>query len=224
MKILSFDTTNIKPSISLFEDGEILDLIIIEENAKPAELMIVKIEEILDSNEISYDDLDAISFCKGPASFTSVRIGLAIAKTLALTLNIEFFSFDSLLTIAQKYQDFSGPITVLVDAKMQEFFYAEFYNHDNKIEVIQNSQLIQLQDLDKINLHENMLICGSGKELLFDIAQKQNINPQISDENDKFSADILAIMAFNKMSLGIKGDRNFMPDYLRNPKIGVRKS
>lgn len=47
-----------------------------------------KIEEILDSLSISADNLQGIVVFRGPGSFTGLRIGFAVANTLAYSLKI----------------------------------------------------------------------------------------------------------------------------------------
>ncbi len=224
MKILAFDTTNLKPSIALLEGDNIIDLQIIEESQKQAELLIIKIEEILTNNNISYQDLDAIGFSKGPASFTTLRIGLCVAKTLSLVLKIPFYGFDSLFLIASKFKDFQGNILVISDAKMDEFFIAEFSCSQNKLTTIQDSRLITLSDLKKIEISKQHLICSSAKYITQEILAKRNIACSISNNNDEISADILAILAQEKLKINAKSDEDFDPSYLRNPKIGVRKT
>ncbi len=214
MKILAIDTTNIKPSIALMIDGKV-SVEIIEDSSKACELLVLKTEEILAKNQISYQDLNAIAICKGPASFTAIRIGLSCAKALSLALKIPFFTFDSLFAIANKYREFKGKIFVIMDAKMDEFFFAEFLSDGKKISVIQESKLINLEEFQKINYGSNALICGSAKDY---ILKKENL---VFAKNDEISAESLLDLAFDK---GFESENDFLQaSYLRNPIISKRK-
>lgn len=46
------------------------------------------IDKIITESEITFSDISAIKVNKGPGSFTGIRVGLAIANTLAYLLKI----------------------------------------------------------------------------------------------------------------------------------------
>ncbi|WP_373478910.1 tRNA (adenosine(37)-N6)-threonylcarbamoyltransferase complex dimerization subunit type 1 TsaB [Geminocystis sp.] len=52
---------------------------------------------------LSWQDLDFISIAKGPGSFTSTRIGIVTAKTLAQQLNIPVYGISTLESLAWFY-------------------------------------------------------------------------------------------------------------------------
>jgi len=54
------------------------------------------IEELFKENNLNIKDLKKIIVVNGPGSFTGIRIGLSIAKTLAYALNIEINTLSSL--------------------------------------------------------------------------------------------------------------------------------
>ncbi len=220
MKILAIDTTNIRPSVCLFDGAKILSLKIIEQASKPAELLIPCIEEVLSENNIWYQDLAAVGVCKGPASFTSVRIGLSCVKTLSLAVKIPFYSFDSLLAIANKYRDFDTKILVAMDAKMNEFFVGEFLAKNGVISVISESKLMSLSELENLDLSGDFMICGSGKS----VVEKVCGRARLSDGRDEISADSLALMTHEACFDDEKiEDEELKALYLRDPKISERK-
>lgn len=55
--------------------------------------LLIKIEKLLKSQKKSFQDLTAIVVNQGPGSFTGVRVGVAVANTLAWSLNIPVFGF-----------------------------------------------------------------------------------------------------------------------------------
>ena len=90
---LGIDTANTPLSVAIVKDGQLLA----EENnamavnhslrAMPA------IEELFDKVGIAPADIDAIAVSEGPGSYTGVRIGVTIAKTLAWTLGNHYMDF-----------------------------------------------------------------------------------------------------------------------------------
>jgi len=87
-------------NISLLKDGKLKSTI--EEISKQNHSILVMpmIDNILKSNKITTSDLNEIIVVNGPGSFTGVRIGVVIAKTLAYTLNIPIKTITSLECIS----------------------------------------------------------------------------------------------------------------------------
>ena len=55
------------------------------------------IREIFEENNLDIKDLNKVIVINGPGSFTGIRIGLTIAKTIAYTLNIKINTISSLM-------------------------------------------------------------------------------------------------------------------------------
>ena len=67
-------------------------------------------------------DIEKIVVAKGPGSYTGVRIGVTIAKTLAWTLNIPLVGISSLEVLAAGVgRYFDGYISPLFDAVVVKF-------------------------------------------------------------------------------------------------------
>ena len=80
------------------------------------------IEELLKKVDIQPSELDAIAVANGPGSYTGVRIGVTIAKTLAWTLNIPIFSVSSLQLLAANAPYFPGVVCTIMDARRGNVF------------------------------------------------------------------------------------------------------
>ncbi len=222
MKILAFDTTGEVNSVAIIDAGRKVDLLKIEGESKGAELLILAIEEVMQRGGASFDDLDAIAVTNGPASFTSVRIGLAAAKGFVLASEKFLLTYDSLLTRAYAFRDFVGRITVCMDAKMNEFFVASFICDGSLLVVDEESRLARGEDLPAVRLEQGQLLVGSGANLLAKVAAQKGLDVTLG-EDKLFLADDLALMAFEDFSSGAIGDGDSSPNYARQPKIGKRK-
>ncbi len=88
MYSLFIDTHDEYINIVLFKDGKVLD-----EKHKLSQMQhsvftMPLIDEIINSNNLDIKDVNEILVVNGPGSFTGVRIGVTISKTLAFCLNI----------------------------------------------------------------------------------------------------------------------------------------
>ena len=58
------------------------------------------IQEVLQESQVSMQELTGVIVAKGPGSYTGLRIGVTVAKTLAKTLRIPLKAVSSLQVIA----------------------------------------------------------------------------------------------------------------------------
>ncbi len=86
------------------------------------------IESVLGQAGISATDLVGIGLTEGPGSFTGVRLGVAIVKTLALVAECPVIAWDTLELLAhQSLGTFgAGRVAVALDARRGELYGAVF--------------------------------------------------------------------------------------------------
>ena len=96
MNTLFIDTHNEIIKIILFKDGKILEFKEKESSMQHSVYTMPMIETVLKNNNLNSTDLNEIIVVNGPGSFTGVRIGVTIAKTMAYLLNIPIKIIDML--------------------------------------------------------------------------------------------------------------------------------
>ena len=86
------------------------------------------ITDIITENGAKQDELDAISVTTGPGSFTGIRVGLALAKGMAYTLNKKIIPIDNFELIQKQAENFikQDKYCYLIPAKRPEFYYKLF--------------------------------------------------------------------------------------------------
>jgi tRNA threonylcarbamoyladenosine biosynthesis protein TsaB len=111
--ILSFDTATENATSALVDDGEVL-----AERSSYARTLFEDVDALLRQGGARPADLDALAVGIGPGSFTGVRIGLAAARGLALSLGLEGAGVSTLAALAAGAP---GAVPV-VDARRREVF------------------------------------------------------------------------------------------------------
>lgn len=91
MKTLFIDTHLSDIIVVLYENGLVVDKKEVINKKNNSEYMFPTIVEVINDQKI-----DEIIVVNGPGSFTGVRLGVTIAKTLAYTLNIPIKTITSL--------------------------------------------------------------------------------------------------------------------------------
>jgi tRNA threonylcarbamoyladenosine biosynthesis protein TsaB len=111
--ILAFDTATDIATSALVDDGAVLG----EARSRPQELL-GEIDRMLDAAGRAPGDVDVIVVGTGPGSFTGTRIGLAVARGLALALEIPAAGVSTLDALAASAPN-AFPV---VDARRGEVF------------------------------------------------------------------------------------------------------
>ena len=139
--ILFIDSHSINFCVCLLNDGKVFSKR--EHSGKNhSEVAIPLINELLSDNGLTTTDLNGIIVVNGPGSFTGVRIGVTIAKTLAYSLNIPIKSITTLecLGISENdkfdiiaFRDNKGVYSALYDGEFIDYEYRSNIDFDNYI-------------------------------------------------------------------------------------------
>jgi tRNA threonylcarbamoyladenosine biosynthesis protein TsaB len=121
------ETATTNCSVGIAVNGELISLK--EDNSKNyshAEKLHVFMDQILEENGLTVEDLDAIAVSKGPGSYTGLRIGVSAAKGLCFSLNIPLISIPTLQLLAKKLEGENDLVIPMLDARRMEVYSAVF--------------------------------------------------------------------------------------------------
>ena len=113
MLVLAFDTATDVATSALLRDGDVLG----ERTAVPRTLL-EDLDALLRDVDAEQDEVDALVVGTGPGSFTSTRIGLAVARGLGLALDVPAAGVSTLDALASARAD-AFPV---IDARRREVF------------------------------------------------------------------------------------------------------
>jgi tRNA threonylcarbamoyladenosine biosynthesis protein TsaB len=113
MLTLAFDTATDVATSALVRDGDVLG-----ERSSRAVTVLADADELLREAGLGPADLDLLVVGVGPGSFTGVRIGLAMARGLALALDLPVAGVSTLEALAAGAP---GAVPV-IDARRREVF------------------------------------------------------------------------------------------------------
>ena len=125
--ILFIDTHDELITIALKNNEELFVKTKVSEYAHSVYTMPM-IEEIFKENNLNIKDLEKIIVVNGPGSFTGIRIGLSIAKTLAYALNISINTMSSLTAYLVSNETNDNKKAVIEDNKG---YYVSVFDKDN---------------------------------------------------------------------------------------------
>ncbi|PLT32461.1 tRNA (adenosine(37)-N6)-threonylcarbamoyltransferase complex dimerization subunit type 1 TsaB [Bacillus sp. V5-8f] len=146
MTVLAIDTSNFALGIALARENQVIGEYITNIKKNHSLRVMPAIEALLKDCEIQTSDLEKIVVAKGPGSYTGVRIGVTIAKTLAWTLNIPLVGVSSLEILAANGRYFNGILSPLFDARRGQIYTGLYRYNDNRLEALREDTNILATD------------------------------------------------------------------------------
>lgn len=165
---LGIDTANAPLSVAIVKDGRVVAETVQNMKVTHSVGAMPAVEELFAKANMKPSQIDAVAISEGPGSYTGVRIGVTIAKTLAWTLKKPLVGVSSLQVLAANAKLFNGVICPLFDARRQHV-YAAAYRGEILEEVIADHHdhidglLAKLQ-----TLNEKVLFIGTDVEPFWD--------------------------------------------------------
>ncbi|WP_394238938.1 tRNA (adenosine(37)-N6)-threonylcarbamoyltransferase complex dimerization subunit type 1 TsaB [Niallia oryzisoli] len=217
MNVLAIDTSNYALGIAIMNGEGVIGEYITNMKKNHSVRVMPAIEKLLFDCEMKPADLDKIVVAKGPGSYTGVRIGVTIAKTLAWALSIPLVGVSSLEVLAAgagRY--FNGCISPLFDARRGQIYTGLYQYQHGRLESLVKDQLILSKDWagelkqyggkvlfigSDVKLHREVLEQTLGESAIF--AELTEHNPRPSE---------LALLGYDKPGEDI---HSFVPNYIR---------
>lgn len=221
MKILAIDTSSSICSSAILENDTVIDEINLDNGRTHSENLMPIVDEILSKNDIKLSDINLISCCVGPGSFTGIRIGVATIKALAEVHNIPVASVTSLEILARI--DTSDKTKVaLIDAKNNQVYCGIFDDEYNpKQEFIADDILNVIEVMKK---YDNIICIGDGAVLHKDIIEQNIKNVCFQDVNTQKAA-YGGMIAYKKyLNNDLKNADTIVPIYLRKSQAERMKN
>jgi tRNA threonylcarbamoyl adenosine modification protein YeaZ len=130
MTLLAIATSSPQGSLAL-ADGQpgalrLLHETVWEKKAMHSELATVNLQALLSASGKRIGDLTHIAVINGPGSFTGIRVGVNLARTLAYSLSLPAACFNALAVSAHKTLS-TGQTGLFAIKAVQTFHYAAVY-------------------------------------------------------------------------------------------------
>lgn len=159
MLILGIDTSTKVCSVALYDTEKgILGEMNISVAKNHSNLILLLIDQLFSMTETTIEEVQRIAVGMGPGSFTGIRIGMAIAKGLAIGKNMEIVAISGLEALASTCQT-EARIFSLIDARKERVYYQVF---DGKTPLCEPQDAKLDEVLEKYQGKDNNYFVGDG--------------------------------------------------------------
>lgn len=161
LKILAVDTATEACSAALYINGELFERYQLAPR-EHTQLILQMVEQLLEQQQLSLKQLDALAFGRGPGSFTGVRIATGVVHGLAFASDLPVVPVSTLAAIAQYAHQQNGQSQVLagIDARMGGIYWGAYALGDNGLMQLQGTE--QIASPDALQLPESGEWFGAG--------------------------------------------------------------
>ncbi len=131
--------------------------------AKSSEQTLPQVQRLMREAELTFAQLQAVVFGRGPGAFTGLRTACSVAQGLAFGANVKVLPIDTLLAVAEtareqlqqgathlETQGNTSEVTrvlTVVDARMDQVYLAAYEHTSNGWRCVQEAEVLSPQDV-----------------------------------------------------------------------------
>jgi tRNA threonylcarbamoyladenosine biosynthesis protein TsaB len=123
-RALAIETSGRLGSVAIVEDGRVVAEDEFPHGLQHAAEIIPRIDRLCRERGWSPSDLREIYVSAGPGSFTGLRIGITLAKTLAFVTGARIVAVPTVSVLAQNAPHDARHLVIVLDAKREQIFTA----------------------------------------------------------------------------------------------------
>lgn len=207
MARLILDASDGYLSIVITKNNQIIARKKVECKQNLSELLLLAIDDCLQTAGIKKEDLQEIVATKGPGSYTALRVVLTVAKSFSYALNIPIKTISTLRLKAAINQDKDSIIVALIDGRRGNVFASAY---KQKVEVIKEDYYTLVGLLSKLSQFDEKIIFVASQFNQFNFESFDKTYEQIENQ---YIAENIIFVADDELE--ISDFYNANPSYLR---------
>jgi tRNA threonylcarbamoyladenosine biosynthesis protein TsaB len=161
VRVLGIETATWTASIGIVEEETVLAERTRTAVGSHAISLLSLIDEVLAAARLSLSAVDLIALSVGPGSFTGLRIGLSVAKGIALGADKPVIGVPTLTALAYAVGPRAGTICPVLDARKHEVYAAAFEWSAGEVRQLWAPAVLTPEAL-AVRLRPPCLLCGDG--------------------------------------------------------------
>jgi ribosomal-protein-alanine acetyltransferase/universal bacterial protein YeaZ len=235
MRVLAIDTSAEVCSVAIVEDGILIKSLKSNGEVEHSQTLMPMIKTILESLNITLDDIDLLACGTGPGSFTGIRIGIAAIKAFSDSKNIPVVGIKSLEALAYEVVIKKGrpncKILSMIDAKNENVYFGAYKIFCGNFSTYKNPGIANIKEIvEYINFKQPVYIVGDYVQSKLEPFIKNRKDKEYAQGRDVLDhtylkkdmpslAEAVGIAAYDKYKKGIYGDSSTLrPMYLSAPQ------
>lgn len=202
-------------SLAIIEDHRILGEYSVTGELSHSERVMEMLEELFAKHSFEVKDIDLFVSGKGPGSFTGLRIGITIIKTLAQALKKEGMGISTLAALAHGYPG-EKLIVPILDARRERVYTGAYLWEDGELKNIIPDTVISWKDWVKELDGRRATILGPGISTFEEEIKKESFLEIAPSSFHQVRASQLCFLGLRDYEKGIRQNLyEITPNYVK---------
>lgn len=174
--VLNIDTSTDVCSVAIAREGNVIALKENDEGFNHSILLGVYVDDLLKENDLTANDLDAVSVSMGPGSYTGLRIGVSLAKGICFGAGkplIAVSTLEALANAVARRENEEAFYCPMIDARRMEVYTAVYDREGNVVRDI-HAEVIEENSFADVLSTRKVLFFGNGSDKVKGILKHPN--------------------------------------------------
>jgi len=157
--LLAVDTSTTQVGVALYDGAQVISEYAWRSSQRHTVELAPAISELLTRCGLTMDNVSALGVALGPGSFTSLRVGLALVKGLALSKQIPLIGIPTLDILANAQPVSEHPLVIAIQAGRGRFAFSVYKNSKKGWQAQGQGRVVTLDEL-MAEAQSPAILCG----------------------------------------------------------------
>jgi len=217
VKVLGIETSTLTGSVAVTDGREIIAELTLNSPKTHATRLMPSIDYLLKAADLTLSDLELIAVGTGPGSFTSLRIGISTAKSLAHVLKKPIVGVPTLDGLACQLPYAEATLCTLLDAHGDEVYWALYRNEVSELRRLTPYLLTPIESLVS-QIEDRVIFVGEGLKPYRSLIEEKLANLALFAPSTFWipKASFVATLGLTKYQRGQRDDHlSLKPEYVK---------
>ena len=223
---LSIDTSTRYASVALSTKGQVAEQVVWRSEQNHSVELVPTLRRMMERARVTMEDVEAIFVARGPGGFSALRVGVSVAKAMAMAQGVPLVGVGTLDVEAQPYVGVGRPVCAIMEAGRGKVYLAEYHGHPRprvgpggEYSVVSHEELAS-------RVGTNTLVCGEAASSLADMLREVGGNSAeiIDSPPPTRRPEALAELAYERLTASDTDDpESLTPLYIRGSQYEVAR-
>ena len=215
---LCIDTSTRYASVGISQEGRILVELAWRSERNHSVELVPALRRVMEHAVVSVEDLTAVFAALGPGGFSALRVGLSVAKSLAMARGIPLVGVNTLDIEAAPFLGLAGPLSAVIGAGRSKVYLGRYVSPSSQEPDYRVVERVRLEE----TLDDGTILCGEEAGAVRDlISARVSV---IETPPPTRTASALAKLAYDRLRVGSTDDPDMLqPIYMHSAQFEKAK-
>ena len=215
---LCIDTSTRYASVGVSKEGRIVAELAWRSERNHSVELVPALRRVMEHAVVSVEDLTAVFAALGPGGFSALRVGLSVAKSLAMARAIPLVGVNTLDIEAAPFLGLAGPLSAVIGAGRSKVYLGRYVSPSSQEP---DYRVVERERLEE-TLDDGTILCGEEVGAVRDlISARVSV---IETPPPTRTASALAKLAYDRLRVGSTDDPDMLqPIYMHSAQFEKAK-